>query len=219
MHFVGNLDVTVFFLIGFLSLGVAAIRFISVPSNPHRSFGYGIGGFSLAFLFWAGIIATHPEPLDTFMSLAVAPFVLGFFFLLRAATYDWLPRNRMIIYTVGAVYLAALFAVRTWVFPSQPNFSKLGLIYFNAHPAVLELYLLAFVGAYMTALHVVTRQIPNRLQAALTRILFNLLALSGVVLLVTYNETMQYLNGTLLILAFLATLVLYLPKDSAKKLV
>lgn len=215
----GNLNVAGFFLIGTLAFAAVAWRFFKTGVNPHKEFGAGLGLLSLAFLMFGGIVATQPAALDLWMTVAVIPLIAGFFFLVRSATFDWTSKNRAMIQVVAGVFFAVLYVARTFAFPSEPGFSKAGLIYFNAQPPVLLLYLLAFVGAFMTALQVNTLHIGNRLQAALTRIFFNVVVVCSVVLLSANNdETLQTYNGWVLVAAFVALLAVYLPGSAQAKL-
>ena len=214
----GNPNVVIFFLVGALVFALLAVRFLGVKKYPHKAFGFGMAFFALAFLVWAGIVASHPEPLDTFMSLGVLPFVAAFFALVASATYDWTQSNRRLVFVIAVVYLVGLFALRTWALPSTPGFSENGLIYFNAAPAVTLMYALAFAGSFMPALHVVTREIPNRALAALTRIFFNLVVLTGVILMVSLDDNLQNLNGVLMLAGLLGLLVLYVPTSVKAKL-
>lgn len=215
---VGNPNVVSFFLIGAAIFAVVANRFWRTTNSSFRNFALGLYCFAAAFLIWAAIVATHPTPLDAYMSIGVLPFVAGFFALVSSATFDWAKRNRNLIFGITAAYLLAMFALRTWAYPSAPGFSDRGLIYFNAQPPILLMYVLVFAGAFMPALHVVTKQIPDRLVAALTRIFFNLIVLTGVILMVSYDDDLQYLNGYVMGAAFLGLLVIYAPKAVKEKL-
>ena len=214
----GNTDVLLFFLTGALSFGLVGARFFSVKSQPQRSFGLGLFSFALSFLVWGLVVATKANQLDTLIIVGVVPFVVGLFFLVTAATHDWLPKNRSLIYGIAAVYLVALFVLRTFTFPSTPHFSDRGLIYFGSHQLVTLMYVVAFAGAFMTALQVVSKEINDRMTGALTRILFNLVVLSGTILLVSLDDDLQYLNGYLMLAAFIALIVAFAPSSVKAKL-
>lgn len=207
----GNLSVVGFFLLGAISFATVALRFWKVGGNPQRHFGLGVGLFAVSFVIWAYFVGTKPAELELYITLGVLPFVAGFLALVSAATFDWLPKNRMTIFTVAILVLAGQFVLRTWVMPSAPGFSQNGLIYFHAQPLVQLIYALIFAGGFMTSLHVVSSRIPNRLTAALTRIFFNLVVVTGLILLVSTDDTLQYYNGNLMGAAFIGLLVVYLP--------
>ena len=215
---VGNLLVTLFFLTGAVIFAVIGFRFNQSSNKSFKHFGFGLFSFAASFLIWAGIVATQPGALELWMSIGVLPFVAGFIFLVSAATFDWNAQNRNLIFGFAAAFLVVLFVLRTWILPSAPSFSDAGLIYFNAQPLVLLLYVLVFAGGFMPAVHVVTRQIGDRLLAALTRIFFNIVVLSGVILMVASDENLQYLNGFVMLAGFYGLLVIYLPKSASAKL-
>ena len=214
----GNLSVVAFFLLGAVSFGTVALRFWKAGGNPQRHFGLGVGLFAVSFLVWAYIVGTQPAELNLYITLGVLPFVAGFLALVSAATFDWLPKNRMTIFTIAILVLATQFILRTWILPSEPGFSSEGLIYFHAQPVVQLVYALIFAGGFMTSLHVVSSRIPNRLNAALTRIFFNLVVVTGIILLVSTDDSLQYLNGNLMGAAFIGLLVLYLPGSVKSKI-
>lgn len=211
----GNINVVGFFLLGAGVFGFLSMRFAGAKKTPYKNFGFGLAAFSLAFLAWGAIVAIQPsENLDVYVTLGVLPFVAGFLLLVSSATFDWLPKNRTLVMSIAVAFLAALFVLRTFVYPSAPSFSENGLIYFHAEPIVQLMYVLAFAGGFMTALQVVSRHIDHRLTAALTRIFFNLVTICGVVLLVSTDDKMQELNGLLMLAGLVGLLVVYLPSKT-----
>lgn len=204
-----NLNVVLFFLLGAGIFAFIGFKFWLIRVNPFRDFGIAIAMFGLAFLGWGVIIATRPTELALPVALSVAPFVLGFLFLVSAATFNWLKKNKILIFSIAVVFLATLFVLRTVVLPSDPHFSENGLLYFGAKPEVLILYVLAFGGAFMPALHVISTRITLWRQAALTRIFFNLIVLGGVILMVSQDDNLQYLNSLILATGFVGLLVVF----------
>ncbi len=59
----------------------------------------------------------------------------------------------------------------------------------------------------MPALHVVSSRMSVWRQAALTRIFFNLIVLGGVILMVSMDDQLQYLNSLILSVGFIGLLV------------
>lgn len=201
-----NLNVVLFFALGSGIFALLGFKFWMIKVNPFKNFGIGLAMIGLAFLGWGAIVAMRPEDLANMMALAILPFVLGFIFLVRAATFNWKKSNQMLILIIALVFLAVLFALRTWVYPSEPGFSENGLLYFHANNLVLLMYVLAFAGAFMPALHVVTTRIKIWRQAALGRIFFNLIVLGGVILMVSMDDEMQTLNSLILGAGFIGLL-------------
>ena len=205
-----NQNVVNFFAVGTVTLGFLGWRFAANPAPVFRMFGIGLGLFALSFALFTVIVRVHPAELETWSSVAVLPFVAGYFFHIGAATFDWLPRKRMLVMAIAAVFLTGLYLMRTFVYPSTPGFSPNGLYYFHARPPALLLYILAFAGAFMPAVHVVSSHIAKRSLAAMTRICFNLVVLGAVILLTSYDDELQYLNGVVMVFGFLSLLVLYM---------
>ena len=201
-----NLNVVLFFLLGSGIFAFIGFKFWSLKVNPFRDFGIAIAMFGLAFLGWGLVVGLKPTELAMPVALSVLPFVLGFLFLVSAATFNWQKNNKILIFSIAIVFLAALFVLRTVVLPSDPHFSENGLLYFGAQPEVLILYVLAFGGAFMPALHVISTRITVWRQAALTRIFFNLIVLGGVILMVSENDSLQVLNSYILIVGFVGLL-------------
>ena len=203
----GGLNVVLFFLMGSGIFALIGFKFWSLKVNPFRDFGIAVAMFGLAFLGWGLVIALKPAELAMPVALSIVPFVLGFLFLVSSATFNWQKRNRLLTFVIGAVFLVSLFLLRTLVLPSDPHFSENGLLYFGAKPEVLILYVLAFGGAFMPALHVVSSRMSVWRQAALTRIFFNLIVLGGVILMVSMDDQLQYLNSLILSIGFIGLLV------------
>jgi len=204
-----KLDVVLFFLLGSGIFAFVGIKFWLLKAAPFKNFGIAIALFGLAFLGWGLVIATRPADLASSVALSIIPFVLGFLFLVSAATFNWSSKNKILIFAIAVVFLGALFVLRTWVYPSAPGFSENGLLYFNAQPEVLIMYVLVFAGAFMPALHVVSTRITLWRQAALTRIFFNLIVLGGVILMVSESDKLQYLNSYILTAGFVGLLVVF----------
>lgn len=214
-----NLNVVTFFVLGAISLGFLGFRFLTSTGVLFRRFGVGITLYAVAFAVWSIIVATQPADLQLWTTIGVVPFGIAHLFHVSAATYDWNQSNRNIALGSASTFLAVLFVLRTWVFPSTPGFSDGGLFYFNADPVVTILYILVFAGAFMPALHVVSSHIGTRWLAALTRIGFNLVVLGAVVLLASYDDNLQFVNGFAMGAGFLGLTVSYLiarPTLSAK---
>lgn len=205
-----NANVVTFFILGTVAVGIVGFRFLSSSGVLFRRFGIGLALYALALAVWSVIVATHPADLPLWTSLGVVPFGIAHLFHVSAATYDWKQSNRLIALGSAATFLAVLFVLRTWVYPSTPGFSDGGLFYFNADPVVTMLYILVFGGAFMPALHVVSSRIDTRWLAALTRIGFNLVVLGAVVLLASYDDKLQFVNGIIMGIGMLGLAVSYL---------
>ena len=209
-----NTNVFIFFLVGALSLAFVAYRYFSGKAHAFRMFGAGLALLAVAFGVWSVIIATNPSDLHPLTTAGVIPFGLANLFFVAAGTSDFGPRARGILLTVAAVVLAGLFVARTFVWPSEPSFSKEGLFYFNANPVAILLYVVVFAGALMPAVHIVSLHTGARQTAIFTRLFFNLVTLSAVVLLVVENnDELQNLNGYVLLAGLIGLVVTHSRKS------
>lgn len=202
-----SLNVFLFFLLGSGIFAFVGFKFWSLKVNPFRDFGIAIAMFGLAFMGWGFVIYLKPAELAMPVALSIVPFVLGFLFMVSSATFNWQKNNRLLTFVIAVAFLGGLFALRTLVLPSDPHFSESGLLYFGAKPEVLILYVLAFGGAFMPALHVISTRMTVWRQAALTRIFFNLIVLGGVIMMVSENDQLQVLNSYILTVGFVGLLV------------
>ena len=205
-----NFMVVAFFIVGTIVLTFLGWRFASDPNPVFRQFGIGLGFVALASAIWSVIVWVHPDELEFWNSIGVSVFVPSYFFFLNAATENWLPRSRKLVLVGAAAYLIALFALRTFVLPSEPSFSERGLFYFNAQPLVLLLYIVSFAGSASSAVYAVVRAITLRWLATTTLVSFNLVIMCSVILLASYDDDLQIYNGLLMGIGFLALFAVYL---------
>ena len=205
-----NYMVVAFFAVGTAIMGFLGWRFITGDAPVFRRFGIGLAWCSASFAVWAAIVAMRPDHLQPWTAIGVALFVPGIFFFLGAATSGWQARNRRLALLGAAAYLIVLFVLRTLVQPSEPGFSERGLIYFNAQPLVLLLYIVAFAGALAPAVYAVSRAMTLRWLSRTTLVCFNLVIMCGVVLLSSYDDDLQTYNGYLMGIVMLTLLGAYL---------
>lgn len=202
------LVVSFFFGAAAVFLFIAA-RFVATGEPAMRHFGRGLGLYALSFFGTGIVVALRPAEPAFPIDLTMLPFVAGSLSLLAAALESWPERRRIPAYAGATLYLLALILLRQTLFPSAPAFSAQGLIYFHAQPPILLLYLGLLAGAVLPALHVVSGRIKDTDVATLTRVAFQAIVLGFVVMLVSEDDTLQLLNGTLLALPLLALLITY----------
>ncbi|MEO0024702.1 MAG: hypothetical protein RL196_1143 [Actinomycetota bacterium] len=210
-----NLNAFIFFLVGAVSLAVVAMRFIATKNFGFRMFGIGLNLLATAFAVWSIIVGSHPTDLAPLTTVGVIPFGAANLFFVAAGTSDFKPATRRNLLVVATVVIGVLFVIRTFVSPSQPSFSDTGLFYFNADPAAILLYVIVFAGALMPAVHVVTKHIAADRTAIFTRLFFNAVTLSAVVLLVSKDDELQNWNGNVLLAALIGLLVVHARKSPA----
>ena len=208
-----NLNAFIFFLVGAVSLAFVAVRFLAGKSFGFRMFGAGLSLLAIAFAVWSIIVGTHPADLALLTTLGVIPFGAANLFFVAAGTSDFSPTARRNLLVVATVVVGALFVIRTFVSPSEPSFSDTGLFYFNAHPVAILLYVIVFAGALMPAVHVVTKHIAANNTAIFTRLFFNVVTLSAVVLLVSKDDELQNWNGHVLLAGLIGLLVVHARKS------
>ena len=207
-----NVNVFIFFLLGALSFAFIAIRFAASSATAFRRFSIGLGLLALAFATWSVIIATHPSDITTLTTVGVIPFGLANLFFVLSATTIFDSKTRTVLVSVAVAVLGALFVLRTFITPSKPEINAGGYFSFNADPLAMLLYVVVFAGALMPAVQVVSTQIKNPKTAMFTRLFFNVVTLSGVVLLVSTNDELQNLNGYVLLAALIGLVVTHARK-------
>ena len=214
-----NNNVVFFFAVGAVAFAFLAIRYVPSPERTFKLFGAALGLLSLAFAIWGVIVGVHPADaaLELWTTIGVFPFGLASLAFVAAATSDWSKKTQNVLLGVAAVVLGVLFVVRTFIDPSSPSFSDSGLFYFNAKPLALLLYVVVFAGAIMPAIHVVTSHLASKSLATATRLSFNLVTLSSVVLLVSKDDELQNWNGYLLLAGLLALVIAYVSNKPAYK--
>jgi hypothetical protein len=194
------------FLFATIVFAFLAARFAATGAPLFRRFAAGLTGYALAFLAFSAVVALHPTDLDLATGLALLPLALGSLLLFGVGVAHWPVRPRRLV-TVGAAgALLGIGFVRLFLFPSTPSFSAAGLIYLNSAPLITLFYVLILAAAVLPAVNVVAGRLTLRESAALTRLGFTLLVLSGVVLLVSSDDTLQLLNSGLMGAALLLLL-------------
>jgi fumarate reductase subunit C len=208
-----NSNVFTFFLIGTLAFALLAFRFVSGKNYAFKMFGTGLALLALAFATWSVIILTNPSDLTTITTLGVIPFGLANIFFVAAGTSDFKPATRRNLLIVATVVIGALFVIRTFITPSKPMIDAQGFFSFNADPIAIIMYVIVFAGALMPAVHVVTSHLASVRDAMFTRLFFNGVTLSGVVLLVSTSDDLQYLNGYVMLIGLIGLVVTHIRKN------
>ncbi len=186
---------------------------MSGKTYAFRMFGIGMSLLAVAFATWSVIVATQPADLTLLTTIGVIPFGLANLFFVAAGTSDFTASTRRNLLVVAALVIGTLFVLRTFVTPSNPSFSDNGLFYFNAEPIAILFYVVVFAGALMPAVHIVTLHIASVRDAMFTRLFFNVVTLSGVVLIVSTNDDLQGLNGYVMLFGLLGLVVTHIRKS------
>jgi hypothetical protein len=134
-------------------------------------------------------------------------------FFVATGTSDFGAQGRRILLVVAAVVITGLFVLRTFVTPSTPLINDNGYFYFNADPLAILLYVIVFAGALMPAVHIVTLHTADKNTGIFTRLAFNVVTLSGVVMLVSTSDDLQSLNGDVMLLGLIWLVVTHIRKS------
>ncbi len=194
-NLVGDYFVPLFFVMGTGAMWFLAYKFLLAKDATYRHFGAGLGLYGLAFAIWTVLVFTKPENLEVLTTLGVIPFALAHLFFLMSSTESLKAKNRSLIIMSGVVYLAALFLLRTFVYPSHPGFSENGLFYFNAQPPVVAFYIGAFAASLVPAIYSVSQKMKDETLKYVTQIGFTIAAIGGIVLVTSLDDNLQTING------------------------
>lgn len=211
---VGDVFVPLFFVAGSISTLFLAYKFVSEKAAVYRNFGLGLLFLGLAFAVWTVVVLTKPDNLENLTTIGAIPFAVSFLFFLMAGTTKLKASQKSLVMFGGLGYLAVLLLLRTFVYESHPSFSDKGLFYFHADPTIIALYIVGFATALLPAINAVSQQIKDKSLRFVTQTAFTTLAIGGIVLVTSYDDTLQTINGWFLGIAFLTLLAVY----STKKL-
>lgn len=208
-NIVGDYLVPLFFVVGTGAMWFLASRFLSAKGATFRHFGTGLALYGAAFAVWGLAVLVKPADLDAMTTVGVIPFALAHLFFLMACTEKTKASTRSLILLGGLGYLAALFLIRTFIYPSAPGFSENGLFYFNAQPPVIALYILAFAASLLPAINAVTQQMKDKVLKNVSQIGFTIAAIGGIVLVTSVDDSLQTINGWVTGLTYVVLLAVY----------
>lgn len=211
--FLGHYMVPLYFIIGTLAILFLAYKFLSQKALVFRNFGVGLLISGVAFAVWTAVVIIKPNNLEVFTTIGALPFAVGFLFFLMAGTHKLKAANKSLVLLAGVGYLLILLFLRTLVYKSHPAFSSNGLFYFHAEPAIIALYIGAFGAALLPAINVVSQQLKDKTLRFITQFGFTILAVGGIVMLTSFSDTLQTINGWVMGVAFLLLVVAYATKE------
>jgi hypothetical protein len=211
-NIVGDVFVPLFFVVGAAASLYIGWRFLQAKNTTLRTFGYSVICYGLAFAIWSIMIFTRTN-IELITSIGVLPLIAGLFLSLYTGVQNIGSQNRSLILGGAAAYLAILFLLRVFIFPSTPGFSENGLFYFRAEPAVIAMYVGAFAAALLSATNAVSSQLKDRMFRKATQLSLTALTIGGIILVTSVNDDLQTINGWVMGLS-LITLTAF---SSAKK--
>lgn len=209
----GDVLVPAYFIATSLVIAFLSYKFLSKKTATFKFFGIGLAFFAVAFAIWSAVVLTKPTDLETFTTLGVLPFSVGLYFFLMAGTSKLKASNRSLAMMLGVGYLALMLFLRTFVYQSAPAFSENGLFYFHADPVIVALYIGAFAAALFPATNAVSQQIKDGTLKFVTQLALTMLIIGGVVMLTSFDDTLQLINGYVMAVALAALLVAYSTKE------
>jgi heme/copper-type cytochrome/quinol oxidase subunit 4 len=205
--------VPAYFIVGTLAVLFMAYKFLQNKAPVYRSFGIGLLLTALAFAVWAVAVITKPSDLDTITTIGVVPLAFGLLFFLMAGTQKLKPANRSLVMTLGLAYLVLVLFLRTFIYKSHPGFSARGLFYFHAKPQIIALYIGAFAAALLPAINAVSQKMKDKTLKEVSQLGFTILVLGGIVLITSYDDALQIINGWVMGITFVVLLGVYSTKE------
>lgn len=208
---VGDYLVPLFFVAGTAAMWFLAYKFWSAKGALFKHFGAGLALYGLGFAAWSVTVFTKSD-IELWTTLGVIPFATAHIFFLMAATEKLKTSARTLVLCAGVGYLVALFFLRTFVFPSSPSFSDDGLFYFHAQPAVIALYILAFTLSLLPAITAVSQALKDKTLRIVSQVAFTILAVGGIILVTSYDDDLQTINGWVMGITWIVVLATYATK-------
>ena len=208
---VGEYLVPLFFVAGTGAMWFLAYKFWSAKAALFKHFGAGLALYGLGFAAWSVAVFTKSD-VDLWTTIGVIPFAIANFFFLMAATEKMKASARTLVLFGGVAYLVALFFLRTFVYPSSPGFSDEGLFYFHAQPPVIALYILAFTLSLLPAINAVSQALKDKTLRIVSQVAFTILAVGGIILVTSYDDDLQTINGWVMGITWIVVLIAYSTK-------
>lgn len=208
---VGEYLVPLFFIAGTGAMWYLAYRFLAVKGAAFKHFGIGLALYGLGFAGWTVGVLTKSN-IDFWTTVGVIPFATAHLFYLMAATEKAKAATRSLLLFGGVAYLLALFIARTFIYPSDPGFSENGLFYFHAQAPVIALYLVAFTLSLLPAINTVSQNIKDKTLRLVSQVGFTILAVGGIVLVTSYDDNLQTINGWVMGITWIIVLATYATK-------
>ena len=210
MHPSTNLSVLSFFLFGTFSFAVLSVFYLKQKDAPFRLFGLALVLIALAFAVWSYVVYARPANLELITTIGVAPFVLAFGVLFAVSASSLKGKHKIFVYIFSALFVTLFALLRVFFYGSNPAFDDKGFFYFNADPVILYLYVLAISFSILPAVYVLGRQIKNITLRIVMELGFTLIAIGTIVLIISYDDWLQVINGWGMIIVLIILLLTHL---------
>lgn len=196
-----NLSVLGYFIFGSFSFAYLSYFYLKQKKQSFRLFGLSLSLISLSLLIWSYVVFARPANLVFFTTLGVVPFVLSFGSLLLCSATSLKGKSKSLVYGFAFLFILAFGLLRIFFYASNPAFNSQGFFYFNADPVILYMYSLAISFSILPAIYVLGRQIKNIYLRIIMELGFSLVAISAIILIISYDDWLQIINGWGMILA------------------
>jgi hypothetical protein len=178
-----NTSVVLFFLHTVVATLIVGGLFAKRPEPVFRSFGVAILLDAIAFIIWTIPVVTEVQNLPQYVSIGTMFFIASLVFLLKAGTEGMNASARRLLLAFGILVGAGIFFTGGLAqFPSTPAFSDAGLFFFNVHPLLQALYILALALTAFPAIEAVVSKFQGG-YATLLRYGFIAEVAAGVILI------------------------------------
>lgn len=190
-----NYSVVLFFILAALLMVFLGSRFREVSKEPARSFGNGLLLVALAFVVWGGIVALHPQDMQTAVTVGMLPFFISFLVFLRAAMTGVSVKYKAPIYLTNLSILTIFVVLRLFVFKSDPGFTDNGYFAFNVDALMIYFYTIITAFNFIPAIYVVGRHIKHDLLRLGMELGLTLVGVGMVVMITSKDDNLQFING------------------------
>ncbi len=202
-----DLLVPAFFVTMLLGTGLLAWWFARKKDVTLQTFGLGLAGYTAGLAAWTLLVILKPEDLQPLVLAGAVPFLLAHFAFAKVAykNIDFTKTSLLTLVVAGAI--AATFAVRTFIYPSEPYFSSEGLLYFGLHPLSIALYIATMALTLLPAISVVADRFKNGTTRSVLQVGLTALFINAVILVSGGDDTLLLINGVAMSTALVALLL------------
>jgi hypothetical protein len=211
-----TLLVPAYFVQVLVGIAILAYWFLKRKDTVLRTFGVGLAGYALGLSAWSLLVIVKPDDLNPLIMAGAIPFLLANLAFAKVAykNLDFSKASFLSILVIGSII--ATFAVRTFVYKSEPYFSEEGLLYFGLHPLSIAGYITTISLTFLPAVSVVATRLKksplkNIMQVGLTTLFIN-----SIILVSGNDDTLLLINGVIMTAALLVMWVKALTTPSQK---
>lgn len=183
-----NTSVLLFFIHNVIATALLGRKFYMHSDAVLKNFGIALLLDGVAFAIWSYAVYARPANLEQYVSFGVIFFLASLIFLLMSGTHHLGTSHRSTIIGGGIVIAAIIFYLRSYVYPSSPEFSVEGFFFFNPHPTLQMLYVLGLALAALPAIEMVASKFKKPMYATLVRYGFIIEVVGGIILITSTNS-------------------------------